>query len=83
MVGDPGSKLRSGKKDSGLLREAADIYLPVSGGGSLELIRKNYGITRDKDGQDIEMIKKMLSDFGIRSFNEVSGNGMFCLIGSK
>ena len=33
MVGDPGSKLRSGKKDSELLREAAIIYLPVSGGG--------------------------------------------------
>ena len=33
MVGDPGSKLRSGKKDSELLREAAVIYLPVSGGG--------------------------------------------------
>ena len=33
MVGDPGSILPRGKKDSELLREAAVIYLPMSGGG--------------------------------------------------
>ena len=33
LVGDPGSNLLSGKKDSELLREAAVIYLFPTGGG--------------------------------------------------
>ena len=33
MVAHPGSNLPHGKKDSGPLREAAVIYLPMSGGG--------------------------------------------------
>ena len=33
MAAHPGSNLPRGKKDSGPLREAAVIYLPMSGGG--------------------------------------------------
>ena len=33
MAAHPGSNLPCGKKDSGPLREAAVIYLPMSGGG--------------------------------------------------